>query len=98
MKIEFDSEDMEDLATKTKFDRKYQTGIGKAYRKRLKLIIAAENSTDLRAMTSFRFEKLGGSRKGEYSIRLNIQWRLIVELKENNSEEIILIKSIEDYH
>lgn len=48
-------------------------------------------------MRSLRFEELKGKRKGEYSIRLNKQWRLIFEI-ETKVEELIAIKGIEDYH
>ena len=34
---------------------------------------------DLRARKAFHFEKLRADREGQYSLRLNWQWRLVVD-------------------
>ena len=44
--------------------------------KRLRILEAATSTTDLAALPSNRFQALSGTRKGEYSIRINDQWRL----------------------
>tara|TARA_B100000315_G_scaffold245172_1_gene270752 strand:- start:697 stop:996 length:300 start_codon:yes stop_codon:yes gene_type:complete len=47
--------------------------------KRLAILHAATSLQDLRALQSNRLEALGGDRKGQYSIRINTQWRVCFE-------------------
>jgi toxin HigB-1 len=49
-------------------------------------------------LKSLHFEKLHGSRSHQHSMRLNKQWRLIVEFEGSGSAKIISIVAIEDYH
>ncbi|WP_427159693.1 type II toxin-antitoxin system RelE/ParE family toxin [Aliinostoc sp. HNIBRCY26] len=44
--------------------------------KRLDILEAAPNKEALMQLPSNRFESLGGDRKGQYSIRINEQWRI----------------------
>lgn len=70
----------------------------RAYRKLVNNIRTAETSNDLRALRSLRFEKLKGKRKHQHSLRVNDQYRLVVELGKKDGKEIIVIIDIEDYH
>ena len=47
--------------------------------KRLRVLDAATSLSDLAALNSNRLEALKGSRKGQYSIRINDQWRVCFE-------------------
>ena len=47
--------------------------------KRLRILDAAANLGDLAALNSNRLEALKGDRKGQYSIRVNDQWRICFE-------------------
>lgn len=58
---------------------------------------AARDERDLYALKGLHFEKLKG-RKGERSVRLNQQWRLILAIKEDSEGTYIQIIDIEDYH
>jgi toxin HigB-1 len=49
-------------------------------------------------LKSWHYEKLEGSRSHQRSIRLNDQWRLIIEIIERKPSNIIEIIGIEDYH
>ena len=51
-------------------------GFGEQARKRLRILDAAPSLDDLRALPSNRFEALRGDRAGQFSIRINLQWRL----------------------
>jgi proteic killer suppression protein len=64
-----------------------------AYRKML-LIDAAESISDLRIPPGNRLEKLVGNRDGQYSIRINEQWRLCFKWKGNAAFDV----EIADYH
>ena len=44
--------------------------------KRLRILDAATSFGDLAALNSNRLEALKGDRKGQYSIRINDQWRI----------------------
>lgn len=44
--------------------------------KRLEILAAAASLDDLRPLPSNRLEMLQGDRNGQYSIRINMQWRL----------------------
>ena len=52
----------------------------------------------LRAIKSYRFEKLKGDRQGDYSIRLNDQFRLTFPIEEEDGGNRLVILDIEDYH
>ncbi len=97
--IRFKDESLEELQwDDAKRDRAYPPGIGKAFRKRLQFIRDAGSERDLYAMYSHRFERLQGERQHQYSMRLNDQWRLILEMEGDNPNKIIWIVAIEDYH
>ena len=49
--------------------------------KRLDILESATSLEDLRALPSNHFEALKGNRAGQYSIRINVQWRLCFEWK-----------------
>jgi proteic killer suppression protein len=44
------------------------------------------------------FEKLKGSRSHHHSMRLNKQWRLIIELEGVAPNKLVAVINIEDYH
>jgi len=86
------------LETDPNFTAGFAHALVKAFRKKMQLIRAARDERDLRAMKSLHFEKLKGSRRHQYSIRLNDQYRLIVELEEHAGSKKVKIVGIEDYH
>ena len=53
--------------------------------RRLSILNAAPSLETLRALPSNRLEALGGDRKGQYSIRVNRQWRICFEWPEGQS-------------
>jgi proteic killer suppression protein len=60
------------------FVRPFQGFDQQAY-KRLEILDAAANLEDLRALRSNRLERLKDDRKGQWSIRINDQWRICFE-------------------
>ncbi|MDZ4735768.1 MAG: type II toxin-antitoxin system RelE/ParE family toxin [Rhodospirillaceae bacterium] len=60
------------------FVREFQ-GFDRSAAKRLEILDAATALEDLGALPSNRLEALTGSRKGQYSIRINMQWRICFE-------------------
>jgi proteic killer suppression protein len=49
---------------------------------------------DLLAPPSNRLEKLSGDRSGQYSIRINDQWRICFEWHEGDAYDVEIV----DYH
>jgi proteic killer suppression protein len=72
------------------------SGIERAVRLKLDRLEAAVVLKDLAVLPGNRFEALRGDRKGQYSIRINDQWRACFEWPENalgpSNVEIV------DYH
>jgi toxin HigB-1 len=64
-----------------------------AYNK-LVLINAAESINDLRVPPGNRLEKLAGSRAGQYSVRVNDQWRICFTWSASGAANVELV----DYH
>jgi proteic killer suppression protein len=64
-----------------------------AYRKLL-IIDAAGSINDLRIPPGNRLEKLHGDREGQYSIRINEQWRICFNWRANDAFDV----EISDYH
>ena len=98
MEVTFAVSDLEELATGDERDAGFPLAVVKAYRMRVQFIRCALDERDFYAMKSWRFEKLKGNRGHQCSIRLNDQWRLIVELDGKGADKIVVVKSIEDYH
>jgi proteic killer suppression protein len=64
-----------------------------AYRK-LRMIHNAQNLNDLRIPPANRLEKLLGKRMGQYSIRINEQWRICFEWHDGDAYDVEIV----DYH
>jgi proteic killer suppression protein len=61
---------------------------------KLNAIDAAEQIEDLRLPPSNRLEALKKQRKGQWSIRINDQWRICFEWYNGNAEQVEIV----DYH
>ena len=64
--------------------------------KRLRILEAATGLRDLGQLPSNRLEALAGNRKGQYSIRINQQWRICFEWPQgaDGPENVEIV----DYH
>ncbi|MGE0542633.1 MAG: type II toxin-antitoxin system RelE/ParE family toxin [Dehalococcoidia bacterium] len=98
MDVQFADDDLDRLETDPAFDMGLSSAIVKAYRRRMQGIRAAVDERDFYAMKSWHFEKLAGKRSHQRSIRLNDQYRLIVELVGRGQDTYVRIISVEDYH
>ncbi len=58
------------------------------------MLNAATALTDLLVPPGNRLERLHGDREGQYSIRINDQYRICFEWRESNAYEV----EIADYH
>jgi toxin HigB-1 len=71
-------------------------GIRQQAEKRLDILDAATSLADLQALPSNALEALKGDRKGQYSIRINTQWRICFEWPDRQAGPSNV--EIVDYH
>jgi toxin HigB-1 len=74
--------------------RKLPTVTQQVALRKLRMINNAINLNDLRVPPANRLEKLAGNREGQYSIRINDQWRICFEWRSSDAFNV----EITDYH
>ncbi|MCY4520770.1 MAG: type II toxin-antitoxin system RelE/ParE family toxin [Caldilineaceae bacterium] len=74
--------------------RRLPPDIKRRARVRLQRVVAATALSDLRIPPSHRLEALCGDRQGQYSIRINDQWRVCFVWTDRGAMEI----EVTDYH
>ncbi|MEC4686201.1 MAG: type II toxin-antitoxin system RelE/ParE family toxin [Nitrospirota bacterium] len=74
--------------------RKLPNDIQQIALRKLRMINNAKNINDLRVSPANRLEKLSGDRAGQYSIRINDQWRICFVWKGEDAYNA----EITDYH
>ena len=62
--------------------------------RKLRMLNNADNLEDIRIPPANHLEKLKGKRSGQYSIRINDQWRICFDWNDNNAYNV----EITDYH
>ncbi len=76
------------------FSRKLQQSIQKIAFRKLRMLNRSSSLNDLKVPPVNRLEALSGSRKGQYSIRINDQWRICFKWEKANAYDV----EITDYH
>jgi proteic killer suppression protein len=74
--------------------RKLPSDIQQVALRKLRMINNAINLNDLRVPPVNRLEKLSGNRAGQYSIRINDQWRICFEWRGSDALNV----EITNYH
>lgn len=77
-----------------KISRKLPPGIQKFALRKLLMIHGAEEIIDLTVPPANRLEKLKGDRQGQYSIRINDQFRICFVWKDSHAFNVEIV----DYH
>ena len=62
--------------------------------RKLDMLDAAQDIRTLSTLPGNRLESLRGNRKGQYSIRVNDQWRVCFEWRDGHAYEVEIV----DYH
>ena len=62
--------------------------------RKLRMLNRATSLEDLRVPPANRLEKLKGDRSGQYSIRINDQWRICFHWRDNDAYDVEIV----DYH
>lgn len=74
--------------------KRFQPDIHVRAKRKLNLIDAAETLNDLRIPPGNMLEQLSGDRLGQFSVRINRQWRICFEWHNGNAFKV----EITDYH
>ena len=74
--------------------RKLPPDIQQIALRKLRMINNAVSLNDLRIPPANRLEKLEGYREGQWSIRINDQWRICFEWRERDAYNVEIV----DYH
>jgi toxin HigB-1 len=74
--------------------RKLPTDIQQIVLRKLRMLNRSISINDLRIPPANRLEKLKGDREGQYSIRINDQWRICFEWHGNDAFKVEIV----DYH
>lgn len=98
MRFNFHTKKLKDLYTEEKGARKYPPEVADSFFEAIAIIAAAKDVRDLYALKGLRFEKLSGNRKGDRSIRLTKQWRLILKLEKDQQGNYLIILDIEKHY
>jgi proteic killer suppression protein len=77
-----------------RFSKKLPTDIQKRAAIKLKILNAASILDTLRIPPSNNLEQLHGDREGQYSIRINEQWRICFSWQGNDAYDVEIV----DYH
>ncbi len=88
----FKDKDTEALFNRARGNR--WQNIERAALRKLAYLNAAERLEDLTRPPGNRLEKLGGDRKGQFSIRINDQWRICFRWQDGDAHDVELT----DYH
>ena len=74
--------------------KKFARQLQQSALRKLLLLDASESLDDLRVPRGNHLEKLRGDRQGQYSIRVNEQWRICFRWSEGHADDV----EITDYH
>lgn len=77
-----------------RISRRLPTDIQAVARRKLRMLNNARQLDDLRIPPANRLEALKGRRKGQYSIRINDQWRICFTWAEGAANDVEIV----DYH
>ncbi len=76
------------------FSKKFPQDIQRVVLRKLRMLNRARIINDLKVPPANRLEALRGKRKGQYSIRINNQWRICFKWKDGEVNNVEII----DYH
>lgn len=93
MIISFKDSETEKIYNLTR-SRRLPSDIQQIALRKLRMINNARTINDLRVPPANHLEKLTGNRAGQYSIRINDQWRICFDWREDNAYNVEII----DYH
>lgn len=98
LEVEHADSDLARIEIEKDFIGGFSKPVAKQFRIVMQLVRTVSHEGQLCQFPSRKFEKLKGKRKHQHSLRLNKQWRLIVELYGKAPNKKIVIKAIENHY
>lgn len=98
MEIEYRDKRLALVPTDRAAETRLPVAVIKSLREKLIVISAAPDERTLRNWRSLRYEQLKGDRQGKKSIRLNDQYRLLLEVDNSRTPPKAILLGVEDYH
>jgi proteic killer suppression protein len=89
----FKSEETEKVFNRER-SHKFPSDIQQVALRKLRMLNRAVTLQDLRVPPANRLEKLSGDRAGQYSIRINNQWRICFDWDAGDAQNVEIV----DYH
>jgi proteic killer suppression protein len=79
---------------------RYNEEVVEKFRKKVIILQNAENTAELRQIRSLNFEPLRGDKKGLYSIRVDLKYRLefLIEKDKITLHEIVFIEDLSNHY
>ncbi|MCL4242068.1 MAG: type II toxin-antitoxin system RelE/ParE family toxin [Dehalococcoidia bacterium] len=97
MEVRHEDDGLDELETNIKARTKLPPEVVKSYRRAMQFIRDATGEPTLRARKGWHFEKYD-ELPGEYSIRLNDQWRLFFRFEGEGASRTFIPVAIRDQH
>lgn len=99
MEVQYGSDHLKQMAINKSYRPKgISQDLISGYRKRIGQLKAMVDERTLRVLKSLHFEKLKGDRDHQHSIKINDQWRIILEFDDSTTPKTVIVIGIEDYH
>src|SRR5262249_32469386 len=98
MEVEFDDPDLDRLETDRNFTGGWPPAIVKGFQKLMGAIRGAVDERDLRNLRGLRFKRRKPPDEHQHSLRINDQFRLIVELRGSGPNKKVGVVAIRDPH
>ncbi|MBK8871749.1 MAG: type II toxin-antitoxin system RelE/ParE family toxin [Elusimicrobia bacterium] len=77
-----------------RFSRRLPHDVQRAALRKLVMLNSATDLRDLRVPPGNRLEALTGGRRGQYSVRINQQWRVCFRWNDGHADDVEIV----DYH
>lgn len=77
-----------------RYSKRIPSDIQRVAARKLEMLAAASKLGSLRIPPSNRLEKLKGDRAGQFSVRINDQWRICFKWKVGDAHDVEIV----DYH
>ncbi len=91
MNVRFVDKKLERLEIEQAYAARFGPDVVKSFRRKMQAIRSAVDERAFYAMKSLHYEKLKGSRSHQRSMRLNDQFRLILEITNEDGKTVVIV-------
>lgn len=89
---------LERLEVDADYTANFDKAVVRAFRKLMQIIRSAADERAFYAMHSLHYEKLKGQRSHQRSMRLNDQFRLVLQIDAEHAPKVVVVIAVQDYH